>query len=75
MGFYGGAFPPSTLNGEALQESLWRWSQRGMEAPPTWVSHVTIWTKVRAQVLLVQRKEESVEQVPVEGGIPPEGAQ
>ena len=42
----------------------------GMEAPPSWVSCFAAWTKVRAQVPLVQRKEESVGQVPVEGDTP-----
>ena len=42
----------------------------GMEALPSWVSCVAIWTKMRAWVPLVWRKEESAGQVPVEGGIP-----
>ena len=39
----------------------------GMEAPPSQASCVTTWTEARAQVPLVQRKEESMGQVPVEG--------
>ena len=46
-----------------------------MVAPLGWVSHVTIWTEVRTRVLLVQRKEESMGQVPVKGRIPLEGFQ
>ena len=42
----------------------------GTEAPPGWVSCAAIWTEVGAQPLLGQRKEESGEQVPVEGDIP-----
>ena len=42
----------------------------GMEAPPSWMSCATTWTEVRAWVLLGQRKEESVGQVPVEGDTP-----
>ena len=42
----------------------------GIEAPPGWVSFVAAWTKVMAQALLGQRKEESAGQVPVEGGYP-----
>ena len=41
-----------------------------IEAPPGWASCVAAWTEVRAQLLLGQRKEESVGQVPVEGGYP-----
>ena len=42
-----------------------------MEAPPSWASCVATWTKARAQVLWAQRKEESVGQIPVEGGDTP----
>ena len=40
------------------------------ESSPSQASCVTIWTMVRAQMPLVQRKEESVGQVPVEGRYP-----
>ena len=42
----------------------------GTEVPPSWASCATTWTEVRAKALLGQRKEESVGQVPVEGGYP-----
>ena len=42
----------------------------GMEAPLSWASCAAAWTKMRALVLLGQRKEESVGQVPVEGDTP-----
>ena len=42
----------------------------GMEAPPGQTSCAAAWTEVRAWVLLGQRKEESVGQVPVEGDTP-----
>ena len=42
------------------------------EALPSWASCAATWTKVRAQALLGQRKEESVGQVPVEGDTPRE---
>ena len=42
----------------------------GMEAQPGQASCVTAWTKVRAQILWGQKKEESVGQIPIEGEIP-----
>ena len=42
----------------------------GTEALPSWASCVATWTEATAWAPLVQRKEESVGQVPVEGGIP-----
>ena len=47
----------------------------GMEAPSSRASCVATWTEVRTWSLLGQRKEESVGQVPIEGGYPQGNAQ
>ena len=46
------------------------WSPMEMEAPHSKASHVTTWTEVGAWALWRQRKEDSVEQIPIEGGYP-----
>ena len=43
----------------------------GMEVPAGQSSCATAWTKVRVQLLLGQRKEESVGKVSLQEGIPP----